>query len=334
MRALLIAVALALPAGASAAVASPRPVAKTRVVVLPPAVEGELPDARRDELSGTLRAGLARGDFEVVPAPPDAVGCATPTCASEAAQAAGADYAVSMSVAVDQRDYTFVLELFGAESGERAARTEARCELCGIAEAREVVDGQAAALRDRLQALELEAPTLSFSSTPPGALIRLDGKVVGETPFERTVQPGSHRAEADKPGYVAETQEFEAVAGVHSTIGFELDPIPRSVRFRRLRAFGWAALGIGAASITTGITLIAIDGKPNTVDCEGDNVDPRGNCKFVYATGEAGIAVTVVGVALVGTGIGIAVGTRDRDKTDKQARLSLSANGVRLSGRF
>ena len=300
-----------------------------RVVVLPPEVEGELAQARQDELVAALRAGLSRGEFEVVD-PPAGTSCRQAACASEVAREVGAEYAVAMKVAVDRRDYTIAIDLVEAESGQSAAHSEQRCEVCGIAEAREVVDGQAVRLRDRLDALAAEAPTLAFVSAPPGAIVRLDGKVVGETPFERPVEPGPHRAEAEKAGYVTEAREFEAVAGVRSTVRFELDAVPRSVRYRRLRAFGWSALGIGAASIVAGVTMIAIDGKPDTTRCEGDNVDPRGNCKFLYATLEAGIAVTAIGVALVGTGIGIAVGTRDRRRT----RVSIGPRGVAITGRF
>ncbi len=307
------------------------PAARARVVVLPPAIEGELPAARQQDLADALRGGLRRGEFEVIEAPPDST-CRTVACASEIADEVGADYAVTMRVVVDRRDYAIALDLVDAATGRTTAHSEQRCEVCGIAEAREIVDDQATRLRDRLDALTVEAPTLSFESAPPGAIVRLDGKVVGETPFERPVEPGPHRAEATKEGFVAEARAFEAVAGVRSTIRFELDRVPRSVRYRKLRAFGWSALGIGAASVVTGIVLIAIDGKSNTVSCDGENVDPRGNCKFLYATLEPGIAVTAIGVALLGTGIGIALGTRDRP--DRRARIDMGPRGVAISGRF
>ncbi len=307
------------------------PSARARVVVLPPAVEGDLPAARQQELADALRGGLRRGEFDVLDAPADTT-CRTPDCAGEVARAVGADYAVTMTVGVERRDYAIALDLVDASSGRSTAHSEQRCEVCGIAEAREIVDDQATRLRTRLDALSVEAPTVAFESTPSGAIVRLDGKVVGETPFERPVEPGQHRAEASKDGYVAETREFEAVAGVGSTIRFELDPVPRSVRYRKLRGFGWSALGIGAASVVTGIVLVAIDGKPNTVSCTGENVDPRGNCKFLYATLEPGIAVTAIGVALVATGIGIGVATRDRPA--RRARLDVGPRGLAISGRF
>jgi TolB-like protein len=298
---------------------------RTSVVVLPPIVEGELPQPRRDDLAAALRDGLARGDFEVVQRP-DA--CKTAACASQVARSAGADYAVTMSVNVERRDYAIALDLVDAETGKTAAHTEERCEVCGIAEAREVVDSHAAALRGRLEVLTLESPTVIVESSPVGAIVRLDGVVVGETPLQRPVDPGTHRARAELPGHVAEERAFEAVAGVRSTIRFDLEPVPRSLRYRRLRTFGWVALGIGAASVISGVTLIGIDGRPNTASCSGANVDPNGNCKFLYATLEPGIAVTAVGVALLATGIGIAIGTRDR----KRKHVAVSPLGV--TGRF
>ena len=310
------------------ALSGPAPGAEegTRVVVLPAAVDGELPDARREELESALRDGLGRGEFSVVE---KSDVCKTSACASQVARAAGADYAVTMSVTIDRRDYGISLNLIDAETGKTTAQMQERCEVCGIAEAREVVDSQAAALRDRLESLTLESPTLTIESSPVGAIVRLDGKVVGETPLQRPVDPGSHRAEAELPGYVTEERAFEAVAGVSSTIRFDLEPVPRSLRYKKLRTFGWFALGLGAASVVTGVTLIAIDDKPNTVSCSGGNVDPNGNCKFLYATLEAGIAVTAVGVALLATGIGIAIGTRDRRK-----KKNLSVTPLGVTGRF
>src|SRR5690606_19682966 len=124
--------------------------------------------------------------------------CRTPDCAGEVARAVGADYAVTMTVGVERRDYAIALDLVDASSGRSTAHSEQRCEVCGIAEAREIVDDQATRLRTRLDALSVEAPTVAFESTPSGAIVRLDGKVVGETPFERPVEPGQHRAEASK----------------------------------------------------------------------------------------------------------------------------------------
>jgi hypothetical protein len=318
----------------------------SRVVVLESETIGDLDETRRKELSDALRTGLSRGEFELVDAPPS-LACAPtggaqwdPACAASAARTVSADFAVVMTIAVDRRDYEIGIEVISAESSEITASSSERCEVCGIAEASELIDTQAAALRARLEALTLAPPVLSFRSTPPGAVIRIDGEVAGQAPFERTVEPGTHDVQATLDGYIAETQRIDAVTGLRSTMAFDLQPIPRSVRFRKLRVFGWTALGVGAAGTVAGATLIGIAGRPNRLDCSGDNVDPDGDCKFLYATLPAGIGTLVTGVALLATGVGILVGTRDKASSDRRARLTPtfagSQRGARLGivGRF
>ncbi len=320
--------AVAFAAAWSSTSAAAAPADDRSVVVLAPALTGEVAPMRGDAFADALRDGLRQADFRVVDAPAGTESCRTPQCASQAADDAGTAYSLLMTIGLDRRDYTIVLELHESGSEAPVARTEERCEVCGAAEALDVVKAGTAALGDRLDAMRREAPTLSFVSAPPGAIVRLDGNVVGETPFDRVVVPGQHEARAEREGYVPETQSFEAVAGVATTLRFELDPVPPSVRNKNLRALGWAALGVGAAAVVSGVTLIAIDGKPNTTMCDGANVDPRGNCKFVYATLPAGIGVGATGIALVVTGIVIAVKTRPGARR-RQALASTRRGGRR-----
>jgi hypothetical protein len=325
-------VAVLFVVGARPAMASSEP--EPSIVVLPLRIDGELPEARRQELETALRRGLERAELELVDAA--ATDCNTIVCATEVARAAKADYAVLPRIAITRRDYDLVIEVIDARQGKVVASSAEHCEVCGIAEVIELVDTRAAALSARLQALRLGAPVLVFESTPPGALIHIDGDVVGETPLQRVVEAGAHRVGAELSGYVPETREIDAVPGVHSTIDFELTPIPRSVRFRRLRIFGWTAIGVGAAAVLVGGPLIAVHGRENEVVCSGANVDPRGNCKYLHATRGPGIAVTVVGAALLATGIGILIGTRDKRKSPGRARANLGVGpgSIAVSGRF
>lgn len=317
--------------GPPAVEASPSTDDGPRVLVLTEVVEGELEEPRRQELDAALRTGLARGDFAVVQgaAQPscrvDPTAAWTPACAAQAAREAGATHAVLMSLRIERRDYSVSLQVLEADDETVTATSVQRCEVCGLAEVRDVVDNQAAAIRDRLEAMKLAQPTVMFQSLPEGAIIRIDDRVVGQTPFERVLEPGTHRVRASLDGHVDEVQNVRAVEGIRSTVTFELDPVPRTVRYRKLRAFGWVALGLGVAGVVTGPTLIAIDGKSNQLRCDGGNVDPVGNCKYLYATSEAGIATTVVGAALLATGIGIAIGTRDKKAGAKRRASGASS---------
>jgi len=274
--------------------------AVTTVVVSPIRVTGDLPAPRQVELAQALEAGLERGGFAIVG--PD-----------EEPSVAAAPYGVGLHVEIEGKDYVVTLEVSDRENGTSLARSREPCDVCGFAEVMQVVDSQAAAIVAQLEVLAREAPVLVFESVPDGAQIQVDGELVGATPFERVVSVGLHTVEARIPGYVLERRDVEAVPGMHAIVRFQLEASPRPPgRSKSLRAVGVSALSIGAAAILVGIPLIAIDGRPNTLDCSGANVDPLGNCKYLYATGVPGIALASVGGALVVTGIALLVAFRKR----------------------
>ncbi len=334
-RRLCSAVTIAATLIGSSVWAAPAADDETSVVIAPVVVQGELPDPRRDDLGGALQEGLERGGFAVRPPPVDLAGCQTPVCRAQVARGVDADYAVGMTVIVDRRDYAITLEVVDASTAAVIAVSRERCDVCGFAEVRQLVDSQAAAIGSRLDALALEPPVLVFDSVPVGAVIRIDGQTVGQAPFERVVEPGAHVVRAERDGYVPEQREVEAVVGVRANVQFSLEPVPRLHRQRRLRVAGWTTLGVGVAALATGIPLMVIDGRPNRVSCNGGNVDPAGNCKFLYATLEPGIGVAVVGGLLLGTGVTLLVLGRER-KSGQQARVSVQAGWSRLgvAGRF
>ena len=237
-----------------------------------------------------------------------------------------------------RRDFTIVLDVVDTQTQRSVAQSRERCEVCGFSEVVEVVDSQAAAIGARLDALQLEPPVLIFDSVPPGAVVVLDGEVVGETPFERAVQPGPHRVEAQLDGYVTAARQIEAVAGVRDRVQVTLEPVPRPKRRGRMRALGWSALGVGGAALVVGVPLIVIDGQPNRVQCSGSDVDANGNCRFIYATAEAGIGLAAVGGALLATGIGLLVATRTKrepkDASTATIRVAPGLGSRWVQGRF
>lgn len=319
----------------------PQPTSASGAVLLLPAqIEGDamLPEARRAELARALQEGLVRGGVQVAVAEPSDAACETIACRAQRARRAQTHHAVHMRVVAERRDFTIVVDVIDAQTERSVAQSRERCEVCGFSEVVEVIDSQAAAIGARLDALSLEPPVLVFDSIPPGAVVVLDGEIVGQTPFERVVEPGPHRVEAQLDGYVSEQRQLEAVAGVRDRVQVTLEPVPRPKRRQRMRALGWSALGIGGAALVVGVPLIVIDGQPNRVQCSGADVDPNGNCRFIYATAEAGIGLAVVGGVLLATGIGLTVATRPRRRGEERstARIQLAPGlgSLWVQGRF
>jgi hypothetical protein len=298
-------------AGAAAPQSSSRP----RIVVLAPQLEGDVSSAAADTIADALHGGLRRGDVEVVASEVAAATCTDAACRRDAVSKAGADELVAIRVVAARRDYDITIALVDGATGGEIARVDRRCELCGVAELAEHVDGQAAALLARLQAQDAAPATLVVRSTPTGALVRIDDEVVGETPVERRVEIGTHALRLSLRGYVDEQRRFEALAGVRETIAVELVPQPDTDEHRRMRAGGFAALAIGSAATAAGLTLVALHGRPHVGRCKGDNLDADGDCKYLYNTRLPGILVTSIGVAALVAGITlVAVARRNRAK--------------------
>ncbi len=68
---------------------------------------------------------------------------------------------------------------------------------------------------------------VAIKASLPTAQILVDNEFCGSGKCELTLRPGVHQAEASKPGYAGETQEFAASAGLQVELG--LQPLPSAV---------------------------------------------------------------------------------------------------------
>src|SRR4029078_7682197 len=76
-----------------------------------------------------------------------AEGCATPACLAGAARATGAAYLLRAAVEGAGRSYLFKREMLDGQSGAVLAQRENRCEICTDAEALEIANAAASALK-------------------------------------------------------------------------------------------------------------------------------------------------------------------------------------------
>jgi hypothetical protein len=96
-------------------------------------------------------------------------------------------------------------------------------------------------------------------------------------------------------------------------------------------AVGWTAIALGNVGTVTGVTLLALHGRPIRSKCHGAAVDGDGTCRYVHSTLVPGAILGALGVGLLATGIALVVIERRRTpKPSTQARLGLGPHGPTL----
>ena len=317
-------VASALSVGAPVE-ASPVPSTSSRVVVIGP------------DMSATSRAGLATNLTEAladqirqaqleVAVSRDA-GCDAPECRAEQSSLRQAAFVVTLTIEVEDRDYTTRVELFDAATDEMLASNAQTCSICGVQEVLDLVGDQGSTLAKKVRMVSITAP-ISIESEPSGAQVTIDGVVVGVTPYRARMDAGEHEVALSLSGHTRVRRTFHATAGLAQTVTVTLPvsaAMPRlaspridppvvetkmPVVQRRMRIAGGTLLGTGVLALGAFVPLLVLDDTPVQSRCEGLDRDFLGNCRYVHDTRGGAIALGVAGsVALLAgaTLIGIAV---------------------------
>ena len=320
-----LAIAAPVPAPAPDATA-PGPGVGTLRLRLPADVSQ--PD--QDALNQRFADGVERSGLSATPAPAEAAACEDAACYQGAAEQAGVGLLVGGTVEKTGPDYSVTVYAISSETGEVVAEVDGVCEICGIGELGDVVGSLAARLRPTIE--NTTQPTiLAVESDPEGAEVWVDGKQVGTTPLRVPVAPGEHEIDVIKQGRRTKHVEVVLRPGVNESFSFRL---ARSTRVPEW--VPWTSLGVGTASLVSGIALLAIDENPIRRDC---NPDVDGRCQYLYDTVNGGAVLTVVGVALVGTGVGMLIARARQDRVQRsgvqsRVRLLPGLGGASLVGRF
>jgi TolB-like protein len=179
---------------------------RPKILVLP--VTGKATDPGfRQRVTQSLSEGLIASGGEVV-APGTSVpaeGCATPACLAGAARATGAAYLLRASVEEAGRSYLFKLEMLDGQSGAVLAQRENRCEICTDAEALEIANAAASALK--AQALKRPGPPApgAAGAATPGTTAAAPGAA---TAPEKAAGPRARVGVVDKLELPASLAEF------------------------------------------------------------------------------------------------------------------------------
>ena len=294
---------------------------------LPLRIDADLAAPDRAEVAGRFSLGLQRSGFDARPVrAKGADTCEDPACYRELATATEVRHLAGATIGREGPDYTIRAYVVSADTGEVVGDAEGICEICGVQELGDMVEGLAARLRAKVDTSDV--PTrLRVDTDPPGATVSVDGQEVGTTPLEVEVEPGPHEIQVQRRGYRTESTTAELAPGTTGAYSYRL---ARSTRIPQW--LPWTALAVGVGATAAGVTLVAIDGRPIERDC---NEDIMGNCEFLHDTLAGGIALTVTGVALVGTGIALAIVRQRRSEAPRvQAGAWLTSPGVTISGRF
>lgn len=280
-------------------------------------------------LNDRFADGLQRSGMTTAPVPAEASACEDAPCYESAAEQAGVELMVGGTVQKTGPDYSVQVYVISSETGEVVAQVDGVCEICGIGELGDVVGSLAARLRPTLENTT-QPTTLTVESEPEGAEVWVDGKQVGTTPVKVPVAPGEHEIDVIKEGRRTKHLEVTLRPGVNESYSFRL---ARSTRVPEW--VPWTSLGVGVASLASGIALLAIDENPIRRDC---NPDVDGRCQYLYDTVNGGVVLTVVGVALVGTGVGLLIARARQDRVQRsgvqQARIQIQPGLGGIVGRF
>lgn len=304
-----------------------------KLAVLPLRVEGQIDAETRERWTAGLRQGLGRGEAAL--ADPEQVtpyvegACDGQTCYDRVRANSGATHLVRATLVAKNRDFILKLDLIDAKTGTMVFSNEAGCEICGSEEVGALLDSQGALLQTRLAAMGSGPAVLVLDTRPSGAMVYVDGEVVGTTPLERPVIEGSHKIRVSLNGYVAEERELNLVNGAREELRLTLQRTPGNPKSR---ALGAAGLSGGLAVLIAGVTLVVLDDMPYRANCSGENIDAQDDCKFLYGTGPLGAVLIGVG-AIVGT-VGAVALHRNRGARADGKRAQIGPRGFGIGGRF
>jgi hypothetical protein len=309
---------------------------------MPATVQGELADQAREGLQAELEAGLGRASVELIGSEATAqasggASCEDPACVTRVAAAASATHVVGLSIAIDGRSYEVTMTLYDGSDGSTIAVSRDACEVCGLSEVQELIAGQAAVLVNKLDSID--APTtIAVETDPAGATVRIDGRVVGKSPYEDAALPGEHVIQVERDGYVLRERIVNTVAQTQEVVTFELKPIPtegpNDKTLRRQRIAGWTVLGAGIGVFAGGVALFSLNERDVGSRCSGDAIGPTGLCRWKFKTLPYALPLTIIGTAAIAAGVALVVKAGRKHKSagrqGERARVSPGLGGVRV----
>lgn len=128
---------------------------------------------------------------------------------------------------------------------------------------RAAVESNIAALSERLEAVRAARTVLPSEGTVrlrsdfEGALVRVDGEAVGQTPIDREIEltPGSHRIEASRDGYLPFVADVDVERGGVVLTRIDLGSALTHRSVAQTPVVTWFAWGLAAATLVATVAV-------------------------------------------------------------------------------
>ncbi|WP_437525302.1 PEGA domain-containing protein [Sorangium sp. So ce726] len=224
----------------------------------------------------------------------------------------------------------------GAKPGEKreAARQGARME-SGV----ETVNVRLYDLAEVVLGAEDQDASLKVESAPRGARLRIDGKEVGQTPWEGRLPLGGHTLEVRAKGYIRARQDVTLERRKQRELTVALDRVPQDPGFwtafgtargvGATAAYGAGMLGLGVFAVSG---VLALNTSADLKEACPDNLCPPerdGQKERAHALGVTALAGLIVGGAGVVTGTVVLVAVRPKGE-ERRVRTAATAWKVGL----
>jgi hypothetical protein len=187
--------------------------------------------------------------------------------------------------------------LLDLRTREVSARAEEQATPCRAEE----LSAIAGKLTSQLLQDTLSRPrgAISVTSTPPGAQVRLDGRLIGTTPLQQEVFSGARVLEVSLARYITQQQSVSIESGETATSNIVLvrvpdAPLPRP-KWRIIT--GSVLLGAGLLMVGFGGSALSYQGK-----CQ-DELMSAETCSPYYETKGLGLGLVGAGAALTLGGV-------------------------------
>lgn len=316
-----------------------------KVALLPLELEGALPPEVHDPMIAELEAALTSSRYELVHHMPSGGRCPDVSCIHGAAQIVGAQYVLVPALAVTEQDSLISVRLYDFAGNLRATQ-KSTCELCSPEDVKAALLLEARSAQNHVVELidnpyadheapepePLAAPRLSIASHPSGAAIVLDGQSVGKTPLTLEVEAGLRDLRVELAGYEVFKDTVRATRGQTNAIDLVLSSSNQKTT-ETLRLVGIIGTSVSVPLLAAGITLLALDENPYKSNCDGNDIDYAGNCRYRYDTLAGGAASTAVGLASLLAGVTCAVVAFGRRKAASQRRREIEQDTISVRPR-